>query len=117
MLIFLRPSSKNTKKIPSKESSYIFLYFGKRKPRKIPYIAGNRNSKKLLIFQEVSFGAKKITSQKSSYIFLYFGKWNILVLILRYFLSFLKRKLFYVSGKEKPRKNFLYFRNQNFLIF
>ena len=76
---------------------------------------------------------------------LYFRKWNFLALILRGFLYFPKRKLFwyfakwnflyfrkrkpekapYISGKgtllhfrkRKSRKNALYFRKPNFLIF
>ena len=76
---------------------------------------------------------------------MYFRKWNFLALILRGFLYFPKRKLFwyfakwnflyfrkrkpekapYISGKgtllhfrkRKSRKNALYFRKPNFLIF
>ena len=32
----------------------LFLYFGKRKLRKIPYISGNGNPEKFLIFQQVT---------------------------------------------------------------
>ena len=53
-------------------------------------------------------------NKKSSYIFFYFRKWNFLALILR---NFRKRKFFLYFGKQKPRKNSLYFRKRNFLIF
>ena len=55
---------------------------------------------------------KKLRPKK----FLYFGKWNVLALIIRSFLYFLKRKLFLYFGRRKPRKNSLYFRKRNFLI-
>ena len=53
---------------------FIFLYSGKRKPRKVnPYISGNRNPKKLLIFWEIellrpSSKKKKNTPKKIPYI-------------------------------------------------
>lgn len=50
---------------------------------------------------------KKVASKKSSNIF---RKWNFLALILRNFLYFLKRKLFYISGNSM----FLYFRKRKF---
>ena len=71
------PSSKNKKDSPSEN----FLYFRKRKPRKnflyflifqkteirkkIHYISGNRNPRKLLIFQEVSLQAQKMKEKHS----------------------------------------------------
>ena len=48
---------------------------------------------------------------------LYFEKWNLLTLILRNSLYFLKRKLFLYFRKWKPHKNFLYYRKENFLMF
>ena len=125
MLIFLSPSSKNFKKFPLKKFLYFlisremepsssntkkFIMFsyisGNGNPENIPYIAGNRNPKKLPIFQEVTSERKKITSKKGSYIFLYFGKRNFLVLILRHFLSFLKRKFFIFQETKNPEKKF-----------
>ena len=53
---------------------FIFLYSGKQKPRKVnPYISGNRNPKKLLIFWEKellrpSSKKKKNTPKKIPYI-------------------------------------------------
>ena len=53
---------------------FIFLYSGKRKPRKVnPYISGNRNPEKLLIFWEIellrpSSKKKKNTPKKIPYI-------------------------------------------------
>ena len=54
-----------------------FLIFWKQKPQKVPYISGNGNyilgngrPKRLLLLQEVTFGAQKIMhhSEKPSYI-------------------------------------------------
>ena len=59
----------------------------------------------------------KIRSKKSSYIFLYFRKWNLMGLILKNFLYFLKRKLFLYFGKRRLQKKILLFRKWNFLIF
>ena len=42
---------------------------------------------------------------------------NYYRLMLTDFLYFLKRKLFIYSGKRKPRKNSLYSKKRNFLIF
>ena len=86
--------SSNTKKIQETET-----------PKKIPYITGNGNSKKLLIFWEMepfSQGPKKIKEIHPEKYSLYFGKCNFLTLRLRNFLYFLKRKLFLYFLKERP---------------
>ena len=82
----LNPNSKNKKKITSKKSSHILLHFRKwnflpdikkflifsskkaflifweteTTKMKLSYISGNRNPKKLLTFQEVTFQARNI---------------------------------------------------------
>ena len=86
--------SSNTKKIQETET-----------PKKIPYITGNGNSKKLLIFWEMesfSQGLKKIKEIHPEKYSLYFGKCNFLTLRLRNFLYFLNRKLFLYFLKERP---------------
>ena len=86
--------SSNTKKIQETET-----------PKKIPYITGNGNSKKLLIFWEMepfSQGPKKIKEIHPEKYSLYFGKCNFLTLRLRNFLYFLNRKLFLYFLKERP---------------
>ena len=64
-------------------------------------ISENRDSKKLLIFQEVTFQApssknKKIHSEKNS---LYFRKWDLLVEILKNSYIFSKESFCYISRK------------------
>ena len=49
--------------------------------------------------------------------FYFFGKRNFLALKLTNFLYFLKRKTLFYFEKHKSRKNSLYLRKQNFLIF
>ena len=51
----------NIKKFLIFSEKKAFLIFQEKKtPKKIPYILGNRNPKKLLVFQEVIFGAQKM---------------------------------------------------------
>ena len=63
--------------------------------KKIPYISGNGNPQKLLIFWEMEPFSP---SQKN---FLYFRKDKL----KKHFLYFLKRKLFSHFRKQKPPKN------------
>ena len=86
---------------------FLIIYFGKRKPRKIQYISGNKT---FLYFQKwkpwktnisgSSFLSSKRTLWKS---FLYFGEWSFLAPSL---------KRFYISGGNLQR-----LKNQEFQIF
>ena len=52
----MEPSGSNINKFPIFFQRKVFFYIsGKGSPEKIPYISGNKNPKKLLIFQEVTF--------------------------------------------------------------
>ena len=98
-------SGSSIKKFP------IFSYIlGSRNPEKIPYISGNGNPKKLLIFREMELFSPTSKNrkflQKISHAQ---GKWNFLILILKNFLYFLKRKLFSYFRKRKTPKKFLIF--------
>ena len=77
----------------------LFLYFRKRSPA---------------LFKPKLEKLKKIYFQKNS---LHFGQWNFLPLILKISYFFLEKKLFLYFGNQKPRKNTLHLRKQNFLIF
>ena len=106
-------------------------------------IKKNPPTKNSLHFRKWSFLAlilKKFSQFLKRNLFLYFLKWNpelfspnlkkkkkrkerksrrenLYRLMLTDFLYFLKRKLFIYSGKRKPRKNSLYSKKRNFLIF
>ena len=88
-------------------------------PINIPYILGNKNPKKLLIFQEMELLDLHL---KNSYL----GKWKFLIFLgSGTFLYFREMELSYISGngtfltfrKWKPQKSTLYFRERNFLYF
>ena len=77
---------------------HFFIFQEKETRKKISYISGNGNPKRVPYISRdgtLHFSAqaskleKKISSEKSFYIF---GKWNLLVLTLRIFLHFRKRK-------------------------
>ena len=61
----------NPPKIPYISRNGTFLYLRKLKPWKKNYVSGNRNPKKLFIFEEVTFWARKNPILKN---FLYLGK-------------------------------------------
>ena len=81
--------------------SYIFLYFRKWKPRKKCLIFQETETlKKLLIFREIELFSKSskkflIVQEKEA---------------LKNLLYFIKRKIFLYFRKQKPKKNFFYFK-------
>ena len=71
----------------------------------------NPPPKNFLYVREWNFLAPRLKNS------LYLGKWNFLALILKFFVYFVKKKFFLYFGKQKSKKNFLYFRKRKFLTF
>ena len=91
----------------SKESC--FYIPGNRDPEKIHCVSGNGNSKKLPIFQEVTFQARKMKKKLLLKSFLYFRNWNFLIFQEVTWKAWKSKKFYTFSHKEAKFPKLKYF--------